>query len=459
MDSSKIGAIIGSLGFVDELTSVVTAPVLGTLCDRMDNAIAVGRMPRIVGGAKMIQCLGFFVIGVSLIGYGELGSNKGQLFVLRSVFAMGVTACLSMVTVMLNELANSDFTLRFWTRHHRYAAVDGALADEVMHEEETPERVSDEIGDIDGPNERKNGKYAAFIGISTGLGAVFAVSCLLTLPINLVDWLSLSIKDGLQFSYLIIGSSSLVVAFVLLLFLYDSTKQDASVVPQDLMGYFKLLHNGILLSKDDFRIQLAYIGSFVSRSTTVANSVFIPLLVYNFYYKSGQCDSDHDVPSKQTCHDGYVFAAILTGVSQTVALCSAPLWAYLIDNPRIGNVRSLFVSSAFGMAGCFGLCIMGSGSKVYDPRTVGSFVIVSFIGLSQTGVIITSMSFISSLKKTSTSVNTIGSISGLYSLSGGIGILIITKLGGMWSDYWILAPFFVLGLFNVVLAAASKRHM
>jgi len=288
------------------------------------------------------------------------------------------------------------------------------------------------------------------------LGAIFSVSFFLPMPSKLSDSFSIPIKEGLQLSYLILGFVAIAVGSILLVTLYDSTRHNNPMPHTNKAGYFQLLREGVLASKGNIRIQLAYLGSFVARSTTVAMSVFIPLLVYNFYYKNGICGSDgDDTPSKQSCRDGYVFAAILTGVAQTVALCSAPLWAWLIDHPLIGSTKSLFISSFLGIIGCFGLCIMGSKSDIYDPRTAGSFIVVSFIGLSQTGVIITSMSFISSLKKTGDSADTIGSISGLYSLCGGLGILIITKVGGLWSDHWILGPFFVLGLFNLILTVVS----
>lgn len=450
-DDKKIGSLIGTLGFIDELASVVTAPLIGTFCDKVNNMVYSSRM-KMVGGTRAIEFAGFGLIGVSLIGYAKLGTSVDWLYLWRPIFAVGVTGCMSMVTVMLNELSNSDFRLAFWKKQnevveHEFEERETLEPDGSHAVEETP--MWEE-------GNKKHGRYAACIGISTGLGAIFAVSFFLPMPAKLSDSLSIPIKEGLQKSYLILGCLSFIVGGILLVSLYDSTRHNSTMPHVNRTGYFRLLHEGVLASKGNIRIQLAYLGSFVARSTTVVMAVFIPLLVYNFYYKSGLCGSDGDgLPSKQSCRDGYVFAAILTGVSQTIALCSAPLWAWLIDHRLIGSTKSLFISSCLGIIGCFGLCILGSKSDIYDPRTAGSFIVVGFIGLSQTGVIITSMSFISSLKKSSDSADTIGSISGLYSLCGGLGILIITKVGGLWSDHWILGPFFVLGLFNLVLTIVS----
>ena len=73
---------------------------------------------------------------------------------------------------------------------------------------------------------------------------------------------------------------------------------------------------------------------------------------------------------------------------------------------------------------------------------------ISIIGLSQIGLIISSMSVLSGIPNAH---DIMGSLSGLYSFCGGIGIMIISSLGGYLSDHWILGPFFILGLFNVAL--------
>lgn len=449
VNAGAIGSVIGTLGFIDELVSVVTAPLLGALCDNVNTT-------RMVGGTRTIVCVGFGVIALGLMGYAKLGINVGRLYVLRGLFAVGVTGCMSMVPVMLNELSNSDFRLKSWRQQDNEVAAGEELDARTSLESDEFPPIEEHL-EWDNDN-RRNGKYAACIGISTGLGAIFAVSFLLTMPSKISDSFSMPIKDSLQLTYFVVGCGSLFVGAGLSRFLYDSIKTDRPLVVEEKPGYFSLLYRGAVASKGNFRIQLAYMGSFVARSTTVATSVFIPLLVYNFYYKSGMCNSGGDKEfSKQNCRDGYIFAAILTGVSQTVALMSAPIWAWLIDHPLIGSIKSLFVSSGLGMVGCFGLCALGSSSTIYDPRTLACFIVVSFMGLSQTGVIITSMSLISSLKTSPDTV--IGSISGLYSLCGGVGILIITKFGGLWSDHWILGPFFILGLFNLLLSLASAIRL
>ncbi|KAK6205389.1 major facilitator superfamily domain-containing protein [Scheffersomyces amazonensis] len=434
----KIGSTIGTLGFADELTAIISAPLIGTLVDKINS--------KGISGTKLIQSLSFLVIAISLIGYGTLSSNViPDLIFFRCLFALGVTSCMSLVTVLLNELSNSDFSFRkfvFWK----------TVPDLQYQTDITP------------TTNRRNGKYAALIGISTGLGAIFAVSNFLTLPIKLVNWYpSWTLKDGLKTSYNLIAGYAFLSFLLLHIFLYDKNKQINQISHDELLGdndddnednniklkpsYFELLQRGIELSKENHKVQLSYVGAFVARSTTVATSVFIPLIVYNYYYKQKLCDVT-EYPNKKNCYDGYIFAAILTGVAQTVALISAPVWGYLIDLKSVGKFKTFLFSGVIGLIGNYGLCLTSSGEELYDPHTFGCFMMVSLIGISQIGIIITSMSLLST---SSEDPNHMGSLSGLYSLSGGLGILIITKLGGMLSDSWILAPFFILGTFNLIL--------
>ncbi|KAK6455646.1 major facilitator superfamily domain-containing protein [Scheffersomyces xylosifermentans] len=442
----KIGSIIGTLGFTDELVSIASSAFVGTLTDKLNN---LG-----FRGSRLIQSSGFLVISLSLFGYGVLSKNiYPDLLFFRSIFALGVTSCMSMVTVMLNELSNSDFHFKkfiFWKQLPNLIELDDVL--------ETGNRNED----------KKNGKYAALIGISTGLGAIFSVSFFLSLPIKLMnrntDW---TLKDGLKASYLIVAVFAIIAFAFLFTFLYNGNKKvteeaEGEVLlgsnvedSEEKLPYLSLLYKGIQISKVNQRVQLSYIGAFVARSTTVTTAVFIPLLVYNYYYKHGECKSI-DYPNKKNCSDGFIFSAILTGVAQTIALISSPLWGYLIDTERVGKFRTLMIAALIGVLGNYGICLIGTTRNgVYDPHTVACFVMVSLIGLSQIGIIITSMSVLSGL---SHNTSHMGSLSGLYSLSGGIGILIITKVGGIWSDYWILGPFFLLGTFNVVLLAASISY-
>lgn len=468
----RIGSAIGTLGAVDELVAIVVAPLLGTLNDRINGW--AWKKQNFPSGSRTLELVSFFVLGLSLLGYGGAAHNLfPDLWFWRALFAVGVSGCMSIVTVMLHEVNNSDFNwtdLAFW-RVPRRAPSERLLED--FDNEETAEgregiteqNPEDEV--TVPPKIKKHGSLSALLGVSTGLGAVFSVLCLLPLPVRLGSWYpDLSSSESLRTAYSILGGFALISGVVVFAFAYDCVKQrrGSGHSPDNERPdatYLELLKEGIEALRQNKKIQLAYVAAFVSRSTTVSTAVFIPLVVYKYYYQSGKCGGGNsfrdDAPLQSNCYEGYVFLAILTGVAQTVALISSPVWGLLVDSAKLGSLATLAVASLFGFVGSFGLCIAGRGSEAYDPRNAGCFVLVSLIGLSQIGTIIASMSIVSSVGQTVKGFEhrVIGSISGLYSLCGGIGILAITIIGGRWSDKWVFGPFFLLGLFNTLLLGVS----
>lgn len=461
VDAVNVGTVIGTLGFLDEIVSICLAIFLGTLNDKI-NCWAWWSW-KIPSGSRVIVFFGFVIIAMSFLAYGTLSKHVfPDLWLSRGLFALGFTATMSMVTVMLHEANNSDFewmNLAFWRKtplSRDYENLDTNNSDE-------------------GVSKRKNGRLSALLGVSTGLGAVFAVSVLLPLPVKLGTWNpGLSPGQGLQKAYVILSFGSLLGGLVVFFFAYDALKHrrlvatEAEEEPRKL--YIQLLKEGFNASKENRIIQLAYVSGFVARSTAVCNSVFIPVLVYKFYYASGACSNGNDIngpPAKDSCYDGYVFLAILTGVALTVLLISSPMWGILVDSRKLGPAFLLVASSMSGVIGCFGLCLAGhfaksaptEGQQLYDPRNALCFILVSFIGLSQVGLIISGMSLISSIGKSPLDGNhhVIGSVLGVYTFCGGLGVLLITKFGGLWSDKWVFGPFFILGLLDIILLIAAAR--
>lgn len=434
LGDNKVGKIVGTLGIIDEITSIITSPLIGSLNDRINN------FQLLINGSKIIVFLSFIMITISFLIYGILDvENYYQLIIPRIVFSIGVTSGLSMIPVLLNQLIYSDFKfsqILFWQRQRLRLDDTQDNQPPEHHHDNLQEEIGTEQGEIvqsTPSNLQKNGRFLSMIGITTGLGAVFSVSFFLPLPIRLSNDYNLTAKDGLRFSFIILACFSIALAIIMLGFLYNTTTSQIS----SRINYFSLLKTGWAKSKDR-GIRFAWVGGFIARSTSVLIAVFIPLFVYNFYYRSGICDSGGS-PSKTNCYDGYIFSAILTGVAQTVGLLSSPFWGVCAD--KFGKIRCLGFSSVLGLLGNWLIVLL----QLYDPRNPLTFILVSIIGVSQIGTIITSMSLIS-LEN-----DVIGSVSGLYNLFGGLGILLLNQFGGIWSDYWTLAPFFLMGSFNLVL--------
>lgn len=461
LPSERLGATIGTLGVVDEVVVVVCGPLLGALTDKINCwAAAATRVP---SGPRVVELASFVVLGAALAGYGGAARTVfPDLWWWRAVFAVGAAGTMGTMTVMLHEANNSDFE---WSRVG-FGRARGPEAERFLGAD-GPEDSGGaaESSPLAAPRARKNGRLAALLGVATGLGAVFSVSFFLTLPVHLSNHFpDLTRAASLRSAYMVLGAVACAAGVVVFLFAYDCVdqrKHHSAAAAAPTVGYLQLLRQGFEASRHSRDVQLAHVGGFVARATAVATSVFIPVMVYKFYSAIGACGDAPELstPPKTDCYDGYIFLAILTGVAQTVALVSSPVWGLVADMRRWGSRTTLVAALVCGMAGCFGLCLSGSAADVYDPRCVSCFVLVSLIGLSQIGTVISSMSLLSDVgaHDLSKGHQVIGSISGIYSLCGGVGILLITAIGGRWSDSWVFGPFLLLGAFNVVLIAVATR--
>ncbi len=279
---------------------------------------------------------------------------------------------------------------------------------------------------------------------------------------------------------------------------------------------FTLLLEAVKLGFIYPQLGLGYLGGFVARASSVGISLFIPLFVNAYFSKSGLCNEpSHETENiKAHCREAYILAAKLTGVSQLVALLFAPVFGYLADKQRPFNIP-LLVGALVGILGYLGMSLL-KGPETGGPNgSVWIFPIVAMLGISQIGAIVCSLGLVghgvlgldatassrqsgniddgathagyeSHRRNKVTSSDSVffsgpiestardagettrllgdtsadhksythvkGSIAGVYSLAGGAGILLLTKLGGLaFDDISPVAPFYLLGLFNSLL--------
>ncbi|KAM3077310.1 hypothetical protein ACMFMG_006659 [Clarireedia jacksonii] len=261
--------------------------------------------------------------------------------------------------------------------------------------------------------------------------------------------------------------------------------------------YWILLRDSTALGFKDAQIGLGYLGGFVARASSVGISLFIPLYINSYFISHGFCQGSPNDPSpelKKECRRAYVLAAELTGVSQLIALLCAPVFGYLSDRFRRFNVP-LLVASIFGIVGYTGFAQLVSPEPQDINGRGGSpavFIMVVLIGISQIGAIVCSLGLLgrgvlgaeggynlsgqlqdavngpdrtfndapetapliesTKLKKATSRSHLKGSIAGVYSLSGGAAILLLTKLGGYLFDTVSNgAPFYMMAIFNAIL--------
>ncbi|GAB7358558.1 hypothetical protein MBLNU230_g2620t1 [Neophaeotheca triangularis] len=286
---------------------------------------------------------------------------------------------------------------------------------------------------------------------------------------------------------------------------HNTTQTSSDKAVQTTPPYTSLLSDSFKLAITDSRIGLGYLGGFVARASSVGISLFIPLFVNAYFIRTGLCTSapGENLPDIKThCRDAYKLAAALTGISQTAALICAPLFGFL--GGKVAHGRSewpLLTSALVGVAGniCFGF--LKNPDAFHGDSGPWALLAVILMGISQIGAIVRSLALLSRginnhsdhptsdlarprtadtltatpapeignqetaplLSSSTATTNTNrqdrshlkGSIAGFYSLAGGAGILLLTKLGGVLFDRASEgAPFFMLAGFNAMLGVA-----
>lgn len=357
-------------------------------------------------------------------------------------------------------------------------------------------------------------RLSGLVGMFTGIGALIALGLFLPLPTRFQK-AGKSPSEAVADSFYVVGSVALAVGIAVsfglrnlsgeenkgLHRLWQSrpSKQGFLSAPA-LPTYIQLFSKSLALGFRDVNIGLGYLGGFVARASSVAISLFIPLFVNQYFITSGRCPADPGASPqdpgeiKKNCQRAYIIASILSGVSQLVALLAAPLFGYL--NARYAETKlPLLVATAAGVAGYTAFGRLKSPDPTAEDGNAGTYLIVALIGISQIGAIVGSLDLISRGIQTKdesyfedgiadrgatgeradppdgegastplmpSHLRTIqtspsrgllkGSIAGIYSLAGGVGILLLTKVGGVLFDgVDVGVPFYMMAGFNGVL--------
>jgi len=361
-------------------------------------------------------------------------------------------------------------------------------------------------------------QLAGLVGMFTGLGALLALAVFLPLPAYFQSR-DATPAHSVQYSFYIVASIAVLVAIgiffglrnlpgengksISALFRSSTSKLDTETnaepgAPQP--AYFDLLLTSLRLGGTDPTISLAYMGGFVARASSVAISLFIPLFVNAYFVRSGLCTSNpHNLPDiKNECERAYKLAAALSGIAETAALICAPIFGWLGGKVVKGKAEwPLLGASAVGIVGYVLFGFLKSPDAFHGQKDGGQWAMLAvvLIGVSQIGSIVCSLSLLGrgvnsgAESKPSMSGSSgaspanddnggdtapllpgtpkprggnvqdrsqlKGSIAGIYSLAGGAGILILTKLGGALFDSWTPgAPFLIMAIFNALLLVA-----
>ena len=296
----------------------------------------------------------------------------------------------------------------------RLAFAAGAAAYSVMLVTLIADYVSDD----------SRGRATGFMGVFNGLGALITVMLVLRLPKMFQDSGQTPIEAGFS-TYWIIGGLTLVTAVLMWLGLrareMEPREKQKPMLQQAREG---------LLAARDHGIALAYGASFVARGNLAIVGTFFTLWLANY----------GTLEMGISRADAMARAGIVIAIAQSAALFSAPLFGILTD--RINRVTALNITLLLAFLGYGGTWL------VTDPFGIGMIVCAILIGMSEVGCIITSSVLIA--QQSPERVR--GAVIGVFNLSGAVGIMVASKVGGILFDSWReAAPFILFGLFALIV--------
>lgn len=389
---SALGHASGSLAFADELFCVPLVSFWGFLSDR------IGR--RIV----MSTGLSFMAMAVALYPWascvfpGSFGTFFRSLIFFRLIFAIGGSATTAMITALIGDFA-----------------ADGSRA-----------------------------KVAGFTGTAAGLGALSAVLFFTRLPIlfskGCTEWLHLKRPD-------IILTYTTTACFLLAASLLTSIGMHGPKQQYNLNQPWKdRVRTGLFAIKRPL-VALAYFSGFVARADSIALNLFIGPWVDNYLTRTGECPPTTGTELVR-CEAAKRLTSNLMSTSHLATLLGAPFFGILSD--RLGPVAAVAVPAALGFFS-FGSLYFAS-----QPRSLFVYLCMFGSGLADIGMIISSMSLMSSQSSPSQR----GALAGVYSLFGAVGIIITSKLGGfLFDSYSETAPFSVVSISSLALFMAVGACM
>ena len=273
-------------------------------------------------------------------------------------------------------------------------------------------------------SDQSRGKATGMVGFCNGIGALITVMLLLRLPKMFQEAGQTPVEAG-HSAYWIIAGLTFATAAIMW---FGLNKREA-LHQEQRQSLLQQAREGLLAARDR-GVALAYGASFVARGNLAIVGTFFTLWLAN--YGTAELGMNRA--------DAMAKAGMIIAITQTAALVSAPLFGFLTD--RINRVSALNLTLLLAFLG------YGGTWFVANPFGAGMILCGVLIGMSEVGCIVTSSVLIA--QQTPQRIR--GAVIGLFNLSGAVGILVASKVGGILFDAWReAAPFITFGLFALVV--------
>lgn len=283
--------------------------------------------------------------------------------------------------------------------------------------------------------DQSRGKALGYVGVVNGLGAMLATFVLLKLPKRFVDGGMTPVEAGIA-AFMI----AMAIAFAMAFLCWVGLQKDPPEHHEERPGLATMFVEGLKAAKDP-GVALAYGASFVARGNLAIVGTFLAVWLTTY----GETELG------MTGADALSKAGMIIGISYAASLFGAPIFGIMTD--RMNRVTALTITLAIAFAG------YGGTYFVTDPFGGVMIFFMVLVGLSEVGCIITSSVLIAQQSP----LKIRGSVIGIFNLTGAIGILVASLVGGLLMDNWMDAgPFVFFGfvaLAVMIWAMAVKSRV
>lgn len=275
----------------------------------------------------------------------------------------------------------------------------------------------------DYPKEPSRGKLLGLVGVCNGLGMAIVVPLLSILPAKFEAAGYAPVLAG-RWAFAGVLGLCLTTALVLKFGLKPGVPGPRS----EREPMLALLKRGLAAGRRP-TVALAYGSAFASRGDMIVVGAFFSLWVTRVGTAQGHTEAE-----------ALRMAGGMFVIVQLAALLWAPVMGSIVD--RMSRVAGLAV--AMGLASVGYLCL----GFIEDPLAPLGKVACVLLGIGQMSAIVASQTLIGQEADSAYR----GSIIGMYSFFGAMGLVVISVLGGILFDAWIpAAPFVLVGACNLLL--------
>lgn len=275
----------------------------------------------------------------------------------------------------------------------------------------------------DYPVDADRGKLTGLSFFLNALGALLFFAVLTRLPALYQGFGATDTEAG-QFAYLTVAAICVLSALVMIGLKPGQPDHVAERLPLR-----TLLAQGLAAGRKP-RIALAYAASFAARADLVIVALFLSLWVQTAAIADGA------TAAEASSRQGALF-----GIVQGCAMLWAPIFGWMAD--KLDRVTLVIVATMLSIIG------YGWMGLTPDPAVGGAaFGAAAMLGIGQASGILASQVLIA--QEAPGAIR--GAVIGMVGFFGAIGILAISKVGGLAFDVWRPgAPFIIMACANIAL--------